>query len=194
MPDVDSEADRPAAFAKLEPVLNDAADQFGDVHPVRELALDVVAGLHAHAGQVRRHRSIDAGLHQVAFRDQFSDLWSLDDDLEDAAEAAAVTSTWCGGQAEQNRIGVGGEERLIGLCRAVVAFIDHQQMCERQIHLVGSDCARMKRLDRRHLYRLEWPWRESGLDDAVRDSEVMQLLARLGDNLAPVCEHKHSAP
>ena len=157
MPDVDSEADRPAAFAKLEPVLNDAADQFGDVHPVRELALDVVAGLHAHAGQVRRYRGIDARLDEVAQRDQLGDLRGLDDGLEYGAESAAVTAARSGGQAEQNGIWVGVDDGLIGLRRAVVAFIDDQQLRERQVHLVGSDCARMQCLYRGDLHHLQRP-------------------------------------
>ena len=76
--DVDRERDGLPALAELVPMGNDVADQLGNVHAVGELALDVVAGLRLHPAQVGIDRGIDAGLDQIALRDQLADLRALD--------------------------------------------------------------------------------------------------------------------
>ena len=93
-------------LAVFDPVGDDVADQFRPVHAVGEFALDVVAVADVNTMQIRIDRRIDAGRHQVALLDELADLRTLDHDLEDAAEPAAVATAWRGGEAEQDRVGI----------------------------------------------------------------------------------------
>ena len=51
MRDVDAESDRATAVAVFVPMRDDVADQFGAIHAVGELVLDIVASDGVHAGQ-----------------------------------------------------------------------------------------------------------------------------------------------
>ena len=167
--DVDRERDGLPALAELVPVGDDVADQLGNVHAVGELDLDVVAGYRAHAGQVGIDRGIDAGLDQVALRDQLADLRALDHGREDPAQAAPVAPAGRGGQSDQHRVGVGLDDLAPRLRGRVVAFVDDHQIGGRQRHRLRAHGAHPQRLHAGELHPLHRSRLESGLDDAVRE-------------------------
>ena len=139
-------------------------------------------------------RRIDARLDQIPLLDQLGDLRAFDDGLEDPAEPTAVAPAWRGSQSQQDRVRIGIDDLAIGFGRAVVRLIDHQQIGRRQVHDLGADRAPVQCLNRGDLHILQRPRRGAGHDDAVRNRDVAQLLAGLGDDLAPVREHKHALP
>jgi hypothetical protein len=55
VPDAGGEAHGTPAFAIFVPMANDVADQLRSVHALGELRLDIVAGLHLDAFEVRDH-------------------------------------------------------------------------------------------------------------------------------------------
>ena len=68
----------------------------------------------------------------------------------------------------------------IGIGGAMVRFVDHQKVGARQLHCLGMNGAPVQRLNRRNLHVFERASGKAGLDDAVHDAEIVQLLARLG--------------
>jgi hypothetical protein len=76
--------------------------------------------------------------------------------------------------------------------RAVVSFVDDQQLGGWQLDLSGSHCAGIKRLDRGDLHSLGRPAWKTGLNDAVVDPETEQFPRRLLDQLAAVGEEENT--
>jgi hypothetical protein len=119
---------------------------------------------------------------------------ALDDDIEDAAEAAAVAAARRGGEAEQHRVRVRRDDLPVRLGGAVVPLVDDKQVRDRQRHLVGPHGARPERLDARDLHWLARVRHQAGLDDAVLDAAREQLVRGLLDDLAGVREHEDTLP
>ena len=102
--DVHGEADRLPAFAVLVPMGDDVADEVRTVHPIGELAFDIVADAGLDAFQVGIDRRKHARADQMLLLDQLGDLGAFDDDVEDAAEPATVTAARRCRQTEQHRV------------------------------------------------------------------------------------------
>ena len=107
--------------------------------------LDVVAltGVDAFAG--RGGWGVDAGLDQKAEVDELLDLRRLDHGLERAAEAAAVAPAGRCRQADDLGVGIGLDDLAIGSRAAVVRFVDHHDVGQRQSCL-AAHTARPQRL------------------------------------------------
>ena len=189
--DAGGKADGLSALAVFEPVADDVADQFRPVHAVGEFALDVVAVPDVNAMQIGIDRRIDAGRHQVALLDQLADMRALDHGLEDAAEPAAVATAWRGGEAEQDRVGIGVDDLAIGTRRTMVGLVDDDEPGLGQFHRAGLDGAAVQRLHAGDLHRLQRSRLVAGPDDAVRDAA--QLGAGLGQDFAAVGEKQRAA-
>jgi hypothetical protein len=70
------------------------------------LRFDVITDAGFNAFEVGIDRSKDASFDQEFLLDQFRDLRTLDNDIENAAETTAVAAAGCGRQAEKDRIGI----------------------------------------------------------------------------------------
>src|ERR1700730_16323407 len=70
-------------------------------------------------------------------------------------------------------------------------FIDHQQMCMRQIHALPIHGARPQRLNGSDLHKFERSGREARLNDPMRDAGSVKLAACLLDDFAAMCQHQH---
>jgi hypothetical protein len=135
--DVDGEANRLPLLAELVPVADDVADEIVAVHPFGELGLDIVADAGLDALQVRFDRSEHTGPDQIFLRDQFGDLRTFDDDVEDAAQAATVTAARRGSQADQYGVGIGVDDLAVSGRRTVVRLVDNEQVGGRQLHAIA---------------------------------------------------------
>ena len=190
MPDTRRKTDGFPPLPKFQPVADDVADQLGAVHTVSEFIFGVIAVADTNAAQIRVDRRVDAGGDQKAPLDKLADLWTLDHGLEDAAEAAAVATAWGGGKAEQDRVGILLDDRLVAPRHDAMTFVDDDEAGLRQFHRASLDGAAVQRLDAGNLHQLERSRRLSGPDDAVRNSA--QLVAGLGEDLATVGEKQRA--
>src|SRR3984893_13883188 len=134
---IDREANRLPLLAELVPVADDVADEIVAVHPFGELGLDIIADAGFDALQVRVDRSEYACPDQIPLRDQFGDLRTFDDDVEDAAQAATVTAAWRGSQADQDGVGICVDDLAVSGRRTVVALVDNEQVGGRQLHAIA---------------------------------------------------------
>jgi hypothetical protein len=104
---VDSKGDGLSPLTKFVPMGDDIANKLRPVHSLGELAFDVIAKLNLDAFQIGIDWRIDPRLDQIALLDQFRDLRTLDDGVENSTEAAAVTTTRSRRRSKQDRIGIG---------------------------------------------------------------------------------------
>src|SRR5262249_41746765 len=192
--DTDSEADRPPALAVLQPVLDHVPDQVVGVHATLKLTDNVVALLSSNATEIGIDRRIDSRPHQEAAHDQVRDLRALDHGLEDVAEASTVPPDRCGGQPDDDRVGIGIEHLLIAACPRVMRFIDNQVRRRRHRHPVRSDGPSVQRLDAGNLDVGIGPQfvLKAGENDAGIDAIGDQLVAGLRDDLAPMGNHQNA--
>jgi hypothetical protein len=91
--DVDRENDSAALLRVFVPVSDNIADQVITIDPCRELRLDVIALPDLDATEIETLGGcIDHRRDEVSCGGQLGDLRTLDDDIENSAEAAAVAS------------------------------------------------------------------------------------------------------
>ena len=86
------------------PVGDNVAHELVCVHTALKLLDRIVTSLGFHAAEIGIDRRIAERRHEIAVLDQVRHLRSLDDGVEDAAEAAPVSTAGCSGQTEHGRV------------------------------------------------------------------------------------------
>ena len=94
---------------------------------------------------------------------------------------------------KQDRVGVCVDDLAVRLSRAVMAFIDQQQLGRRQVHVLPLHGARPECLDAAHLHELERARLHTGEDDPVGNTVGAQLVAGMRDDLAAMRDDEHTA-
>ena len=72
-------------------------------------------------------------------------------------------------------------------------LVDDQDIRLGHFHRRAADCARVQRLDRRHLHRLAQSRRKAGLNNSSIHPGRVELGVGLGDDLAAMRDHQDPA-
>src|SRR5215469_6798133 len=170
-------------------MLDDIADQLIGIHSVRQLTDDEIAGRRDFdTVQVGRRRCKDFQSDEMSERYQFADLRTFNHRIEGIAEPASITAAWRCGQSDNDRIRVGIDNALICSRANMVRLIDKDDLCRRQVHRLCSHSTSMQGLNPGDLNQCLWPqvFVASALDDAGAESEALQFVARLRQQLIPM--------
>ena len=93
-----------AVLSESIPVADNVAHELVGIHTALKLPDRIVTGLGFYAAEIGIDRRIAERRHEIALLDQVRHLRSLDDSVEDAAEAAPVSTAGCSGQTEHGRV------------------------------------------------------------------------------------------